>query len=284
MLTYFYRTFLLFLIASFCTTAKAGHENFSLGARQAGMGSTGAAFSDIWSCTHNPAGLSLLEKPTFGLFYENRFALKELGLKAGVFSYPTSSGTFAIDLMQFGYSKYSESKIGLAFSKSLGKRFSAGIKFDYLNTYFSEVYGNKGTFIAELGLLAKPIDHLFIGAHIYNVNRAKIADYNDERIPSILTVGIAYEFSEKVLCTIEAEKDLDYKAIFKVGMEYRFLDNLFIRAGVTSNPNQMSFGIGYVFKRIKADIAFSSHQVLGISPHVGFSYEFGKNTTQNLIN
>lgn len=260
----------------------AGNEGYPLGARQAGMGTSGVAFSDLWSVTHNQAGLALLTKPSFGLFYENKFALKELGLKAGAFAYPTSSGVFAIDLMQFGYSKYNESRVGLAFAKSLGKRFSIGVKFNYLNTFYAEEYGNKGTFIAELGLLAQPIKHLYIGGHIYNLSRSKIAAYNDERIPTTITFGIAYEFSEKVLCTVEAEKELQYNPIYKVGMEYRFLENLYIRAGVTSNPNQMSLGIGYVFKRIKADISFSSHQVLGISPHIGFSFELGKNSTQRL--
>lgn len=252
----------------------AGHENFNLGGRQAGMGFTGVSYSDIWSSTHNQAGLAYLEKPTIGLFYENRFTIKELGLKAGAFALPTKSGVFAIDLMQFGYSKYNESKVGIAFAKQLSKRFSMGIQIDYLNTYFSEEYGNKGTAIAELGFLSQPLDHLYIGAHIYNISRSKIASYNDERVPTILTAGISYYFSEKVLCSVEAEKDLDYKALFKVGMEYRFLENLFLRAGVTSNPNQMCFGIGYSFKRIKADVSFSTHQVLGISPHVGFIYEF----------
>ncbi|PIV58169.1 MAG: hypothetical protein COS14_11010, partial [Bacteroidetes bacterium CG02_land_8_20_14_3_00_31_25] len=266
------------------TNAKAGDEHFPIGARQAGMGSSGVAFPDLWSVTHNPAGLTLLTKPTFGLFYENRFALKELGLKAGAFAYPTSSGVFAIDLMQFGYSKYNESRVGLAFAKSIGKRFSLGIKFDYLNTYFAEEYGNKGTAIAEIGFLAQPANHFYIGGHVYNLSRSKIAEYNDERVPTIITFGIAYEFSEKVLSTIEVEKDIEYKPIYKVGVEYKFMENLFIRAGVTSNPNQMSLGIGYAFKRIKADISFSSHQILGISPHIGFSYEFGNTTSKKLAN
>jgi len=269
-----FKLLLFILFISISTISKAGHENFPIGARQAGMGSTGVAFSDIWSATHNQAGLAFLQKPTFGFFYEDKFVLKELGLKAGAIAYPTPSGTFALDLLQFGYSKYNESQIGLAYAKALGKRFSAGIKFDYLNTFFSEEYGNKGTFIAELGLLAKPIEHLFIGGHIYNINRAKIAAYDNEKIPTILTIGIAYEFLQKVLCTVEVEKDLEYKPIYKVGLEYNFLENLSLRAGVTSNPNQLSFGIGYAYKRIKADIAFSSHQVLGITPHVGLIYEF----------
>ncbi len=257
-----------------CNFVFAGHENFPIGGRQAGMGFTGVAYSDIWSATHNQAGLALLEKPSFGLFYENRFTLEELGLKAGAFALPTKSGTFALDLMQFGYSKYNESKIGIAYAKALGKRVSIGIQIDYLNTYFSEEYGNKGTAIAELGFLAQPIDNLYIGAHIYNLSRSKIAAYNDERIPTLLTAGLAYRFSEKVLCSVETEKDFDFKAMYKVGMEYEFIENVFIRAGVTSNPNQMCFGIGYVYKRIKADVSFSTHQVLGISPHVGFIYAF----------
>lgn len=252
----------------------AGHENFTLGARQAGMGFTGVSYSDLWSATHNQAGLAFLDKPAFGLFYEERFVVKELGLKAGVFALPTKSGVFAIDLMQFGYSKYNESKVGLAYAKQLGKRFSVGIQLDYLNTYFSEEYGNKGTAIAELGFLSQPIDNLFIGAHIYNISRSKIAAYNDERIPTLLTFGLSYSFSEKVLCSVEAEKDIDYKTIYKVGVEYHFMENLFLRAGVTSNPNEMCFGLGYVFKRIKADVSFTNHQILGLTPHVGFSYSF----------
>jgi hypothetical protein len=267
--------FLFFLqFITLCNIAIAGHENYPIGGRQAGMGFTGVAFADAWSATHNQAGLALLDKPTLGIFYENRFVMKELGLKAGVFALPTKSGTFAINLMQFGYSKYNESKIGIAYAKSLGKRFSLGIQIDYLNTFFSEEYGNKGTAIAELGFLAQPIDNLFIGAHIYNISRSKIAAYNNERVPTLLTVGMAYKFSEKVLCSVEAEKDFDYKAIFKVGMEYQFIENVFVRAGVTSNPNQMCIGIGYILKRFKADVSFSTHQVLGVSPHVGFTYTF----------
>ncbi len=262
----------------------AGNEHFPIGARQAGMGSSGVAFPDLWSVTHNQAGLALLAKPTFGLFYENKFSIKELGLKAGAFAYPTSSGVFAIDLMQFGYSKYNESRVGLAFAKSLGKYFSMGIKLNYINTFFAEEYGNKGTAIAEIGFLAQPAKHLYIGGHVYNISRSKIANYNDERVPTIITFGMSYEFSEKVLCTIEAEKDIEYKPIYKVGMEYKFIENLFIRAGVTTNPNQMSLGIGYVFKRLKADISFSSHQVLGISPHFGISYDFEKKTSKSLTN
>jgi len=281
----FYFSFTVIILFVSCYQhVNAINGNYPIGARQAGMGTSGVAFSDLWSVTHNQAGLSLLTKPTLGLFYENRFALKELGLKAAAFAYPTASGVFAIDLMQFGYSKYNESRVGLAFAKSFGKKFSAGIKFDYLNTYYAEEYGNKGTAIAEIGFLAQPVNHLYIGGQIYNLSRSKIAAYNDERVPTILTFGLAYEFSEKVLCTVEAEKDMAYKAVYKVGMEYRFMENLFIRAGVTSNPNQISFGIGYVYKRIKADISFSSHQVLGISSHVGFTYEFGGSSSQKLVN
>jgi len=52
------------------------------------------------------------------------------------------------------------------------------------------------------------------------------------------------------------------------------IKDFFIRAGISTNPVQNSFGIGYVHNRLKADIAFSTHQLLGITPHFTVIYEF----------
>jgi len=257
---------------------------FEVGSKQAGMGNTGVSYCDIWSVNRNQAGLIELKKPTLALNYENRFSLKELGLKSVAFAYPTSSGTFALDFNQFGYNAFTENNIGIAFAKSLGGKFSLGVKFDYFNTKIAENYGNKGAFLAEFGVLAQPINHLFIGGHIYNLNKAKIAMYNNEHLPTFISFGISYEFSEKVLCAVETEKDIEYKSTFKIGMEYKFFDNLFIRAGVENNPNQLSFGIGYSSNKLKADLSFSTHQVLGISSHIGVCYTFGKEYYSNKLN
>jgi len=42
---------------------------------------------------------------------------------------------------------------------------------DYENIHIAEGYGNKGLFIAEIGMQAKPLKGLTIAAHLYNPTR-----------------------------------------------------------------------------------------------------------------
>lgn len=255
-----------------CSALLVQGQNYPLGARQAGMAGCGVTTIDVWSAHHNQAALAFLDKPAIGLFAENRYGLSELGLQAGTFAYPTASGTFGITLSHFGYELYNESKVGVSFAKSFGKRFATGIQIGYVNKHFGDLYGNQGAPVAEIGFFAEPYDNFFIGAHIFNLTRAKIADYNDERLPTILRAGMGFKLSERLLIITEGEKDLTTKLLFRAGIEYLFLEQLYIRSGISSNPNEISFGIGYKTTRIRADIAFTTHQVLGISPHIGFIY------------
>lgn len=278
----------LFCLAIICLkpfNLSAGNENWSLGAKQAGMGFTGVTLFDQWSTSQNPAGLARLAVPSFGLFHENRFLIPEMSLKAFSFVLPTNeAGTFGFDLSYFGYTKYYELKTGIAYGIVLGKRLAIGTKINYLNTHFAEHYGQKSTIVGELGFVLEAADNFFIGGHIYNLTRSKLAVYDDERVPTILKFGIGYRFTEKLYMTTEAEKDLLYKIIYKIGLDYRFLNNLYLRAGATTSPDRLSFGLGYYLKKIRADIAFSYHQVLGISPHISFIYQLKYETTANISN
>ena len=60
-------------------------------------------------------------------------------------------------------------------------------------------------------------------------------------------------------------------------MEYMILENIFMRAGISTEPIQYySFGLGFNQKSIKADIAFTQHNKLGFTPHISFCYVFNK--------
>ncbi len=271
----FIQMMLFLLLVSMSDFARAGGENTNpFGARAAGMGNASVMLSDIWSVNSNQAGLAGLKGMTCGFHYENRFFVPELSLGAGAFALPTKSGTFALSFSNFGYSNYYESKAGLAYAKNLWDFLSVGIQFDYLNTYLSEYYGNKGTVAVEMGIRYVYKDNMYIGAHVFNPTRSKIAAYNDERVPTIMKIGIGYNFSRKVLIVSEVEKDLVAKPAFKAGVEYNFMENFFLRTGVISNPGNISFGVGYEYKGLKADIAFITHQTLGLSPHVSLLWIF----------
>jgi hypothetical protein len=270
------------IISCLVYSVSAGNEDFPIGARSAAMGNASVSLSDVWSAQHNQAGLGFVKDISAGAYYENRFLLKELGIKGGVAAIPVKAGTFGLCISNFGYSLYSENKYSLSFAKAFGNKLSAGVALDYLTTKIAEGYGNKGVLAAEFGIQARPLKGLSIGMHLFNPTRAKLSDYNNERIPTIIRLGADYSFSEKVIIAIETEKDMSKKAMFKTGLEYKVVKEFYLRAGIVTNPTLGSFGFGINIKNLKIDFSANYHQTLGFSPQLGLTYSFFKSeiTTQ----
>jgi hypothetical protein len=257
---------------SFSFLAYAG-DNPPLGARVQGMGGCGTALnSDLWGVQNNQASLASLDAIQAGLFYESRFLMSELGMKGFAAALPTKKGTFGLNVNSFGYSQYSEMKTGVAYGRKLGEHFSMGVQLDYFNTSIGENYGSTSAVGGEIGIMAEPVKNLTLGLHLFNPTRAKLNGNLDERIPTIMRLGLSYKFSEQVFVIAEAEKDVDYKTTFRGGIEYRPLPTFYIRAGAASNPGLMAAGFGIVLKKFRLDIATSFHSVLGFSPSVGVQY------------
>lgn len=240
------------------------------------MGHASVAFTELWSVQNNQAGLAYLENISTGIYYENRFLLKELSNSFFGFAFPSRFGTIALQLNYFGYSKYNESKIGLAYARKFGNILSFGIQLDYLNTKIGNDLGSRDIITFEAGAITQPVKNLRIGVHVFNPIRSKIADYNDERVPVILKMGMVYFFSDELILAIEAEKNIDYPINLKTGLEYGIKKSFFIRIGMNTNPTTFSMGFGCVLKQFKFDIASNYHQQLGFSPQLSIIYQFRK--------
>ncbi|MBN2174150.1 MAG: hypothetical protein JW731_08465 [Bacteroidales bacterium] len=280
--------FFLFTTALvFLCSFQTGATEFSRpgGSRGAGLGNSGFALDDFWSVTNNPAGLAGISDITAGFYFENRFLVKELSTRAGGFALPTPSGVFGINMLYFGYSQYNESKVGLAYGRSIGKVLSLGLQLDYLSTRIAEGYGNKNLVTFEVGIRAKLTDDLALAAHVFNPIGVKLEKEYDERIPTIFRLGASYYFSENIMATVEAEKDTDYKPLFRCGLEYKMIDNVSFRVGYSTLPAKtgsdkisiaslFTFGFGLNFQKLVIDFAASMHQTLGWSPQVSMYYKF----------
>ncbi len=243
-------------------------------ARFAGIGYSSVVLYDAWSAINNQAGLANLTAPTLAFGYENKFQIKETSTQVAAFVMPTKTGNFAVSYKRFGYELYAENSFGLAYARNLGKYISAAVQFDYLYYQQTENYGNRGAFLFEAGIIAKPIDKLFIGVHLFNPSKTKLADYDDERVPTVMRFGMGYYFTNQVVLTIETEKDIQQKARFKGGIEYEPVTHLFLRTGFGTEPNQFSFGLGYRFWNFTTDIAVSTHETLPLSTEISLKYSF----------
>ena len=272
----------LLVILFFSANTFSQVANDAVGSRSVAMGGVTTTLTDLWSANNNQAGLGFVTELSGGIYYENRFLLKETAYKAGVFVLPTKVGAIGISVASFGYSAYSETKAGLSYGQRFGDKFSIGIQLNYLNTSLSQEYGSNNTVTGAVGLIAKLSDELRMGVHVYNPTRTSLADYDNEKIPTVMKLGLDYRFSKKVIFVIETEKSLDYKAVVRFGIEYQVLDVLYLRGGISTNPTLSVFGFGLNLKDFKIDLSSSFHQTLGITPSISLIYVKSKKAKKSV--
>jgi hypothetical protein len=262
----------LFFVAAFQLAAFGGNENQPVGARSAGLANASLTLNDVWSIHHNQAGLGSIRKVSAGVYYESRFLLPELGLSAGAIAVPIGKGTFGLSFRSFGFQAYKENKIGLAYGRAFGDFLSIGMQINFQSAVFSEFYGSSSTFTAEIGAMYKASKRVTIAAHLFNPNQSRIAEYDDERIPSVIRFGARYLFSDQVFVVAEVENALYQKPILRGGLEYHPVDILYVRAGISGNPLNSNFGFGLQMKKFQLDFAGAFHQVLGFTPKISLTF------------
>jgi len=248
----------------------------SPGASASGMGGAYVVMTDIWSGFHNQAGLAHLEGVSAGVNYESRFSLNQLADRGVIIAAPFGIHAAGISYRSFGYELFNSSKTSLAYAIRLSDKFSAGMQFNLNNVRLGENYGRQTTLTIEGGFLYKMNEKVSIGGHIYNPTRARLSEFNDERIPTMIRVGAGYRFSPKVILTAEVRKPSDADASIRAGLEYFVADALALRLGFGSDPSQYAFGFGWKLKTFRLDVAAGYHQVLGFSPQVSLTYQMDK--------
>lgn len=266
----------LFLSLCLSLLAQASHDNETQGARAKSLGGSGVTLVDGWSGVNNQGALGLIDEWNFAAAYQNNFLLPELGLKALAVTAPVGNGAFSLTGHSFGYSQYTENRIGLGYGRQLSDKLALGVQLNYCDTRIGDVYGNRGTIVAEIGILVMPSDRIRVGAHVYNPTRSKLADFDDERIPSILNLGVDYRFSDKVLGIMQIEKDIDRPINVKSGIEYQPVDNFDIRIGFESAQRSLAFGFGYQVKGILIDLSAHWNQTLGYGTTASLGYVIQK--------
>lgn len=264
--------FIFSLILS--SQTRAGGELSATGGRAAAMGNTSVAFYDGWSGFNNQAGLAWCRKFSVGTYYENRYLLKEMSTKAIGVILPVKKGAFGLSFRHFGFSLYNEIKTGLAFGMHFGNSFAAGIQLDYLRFHIEDNNGTKNLVTFEIGLQYRVKEQFCLGVHFFNIVPIKLTDDPVERLSSVIRLGIGWQVSRNFIASAEVEKDLVTQPTFKAGMEYHFVNPLYVRIGFLTNPAQFTFGFGLEFGKFSFDIASSYHMVLGYSPQGSIIYLF----------
>jgi hypothetical protein len=267
------RTPLLICILSLTTFAlQAQSVSTLMGARAAGMGYASSCLDDEWSTLNNVAGIASIKEMSFAAAYEVKPQLEGANRTAFVANMPTTIGTAAFSVFRFGDALYNEQRLSASFANRFGLA-SLGTSINYIQ-YQASGFGTKGIITISFGGIAELTKQIFIGAHIQNINQPKLTEKGIERVPTVLTAGIGFTPSEKVVLITEVQKDLDYEATFKTGIEYKPVKKFAFRTGFALYPTNVHGGIGFIKTRLTIDYAFQYLQAgLGTAHQAAVSYK-----------
>ena len=249
-----------------------------VGGRAAAMGGTAVASRGLWALQNNPAGMANLDQFSFGLYYENHWMLKETAFKSAALAIPVKFGCLGVSFNQFGSSKYSENKFGLAYAKDFGPYLQIGLQLDYLMLSIGNDYDKQSAVTFELGIQSQVTEKLRLGTYVFNpVHIALQQSINQEKLPIVFRFGAAYQFTKDFVGQCEIEKNTDYEGVsLRGGLEYEALKDFYLRAGVQTNPGLLSFGLGYEIRFARIDVAAQLHEILGNTIQVGMVFSIGK--------
>lgn len=254
-------------------TTQLYSQEINLGPRLTAIGNTGVAMNDVWTLQSNQAGTTGLKKPTASVSYRNSYLNRELSTQSAVIVYPTGRNAIGLSLQNYGFSAYSEQKIGLSYAKRFGNSVAASLNFNLHQVKIAH-YGSARAYSVEAGLQYHVDEKLLIGTHISNPNRSAFDRDVDAFIPVSLEFGASYKVTDKVLLNSGIIKTLNSVTDFRCGLEYSVINWLAFRGGLAANPFRQFAGFGYQLQDLKIDAAASSHPNLGFSPQIALSYEF----------
>ncbi len=267
---------LIFTLIFFLGFSTSIISQFNPGAKQISLANSDVALAnDVFTLFNNPSGLAQLNWREVGVYYSPApFGLTELANGYVAYHEPFSFGSLAIGGMTYGFDLYRESKVILGYSYNYDNKFFAGVSFNYHN-YSIQNYGSTGTIYFNLGGLVYLLNELRWGFLVNNINRATIADIDDQ-IPMVLATGFSFDILNNFSLNAALEKDIRYSPSVQFGVDYEIIEYLALRLGGSNQPSRFTAGVGINYSIFSLDYAFFSHPDLGMTHQAGVILSFGK--------
>lgn len=242
----------------------------SAGSRQTGMAQVCVMNYDLWSSFHNQAGLAFNKSFSFGLNYENRFSINELGTRSAAIIFNTGRVSLGAVYSHFGYIDFRRQMTGLACGMPLSNIIAAGVQIDYYTERTSGEYNNNQLLTCEAGVIITASKNVKIGIHVFNPIPNSIRKSDK---PTGLRAGAGINLSKELFAGIETEMSTGHNLVLRSGFEYEAAKKLLLRGGFSTENSSFCFGFGYRTGAAIIDFGFATHEQLGITSSVSIIFK-----------
>lgn len=238
-----------------------------------GMSAYSTKQTDPFSFTGNQSALAQVKTAGVGIYGERRFLLADNSVYAIAAAIPTKLGNIGIQINYAGFQNFNEQKAGLAYGRSLGKKIDIGVQFNYYG-YKIPSYQNASAINFEAGTIIHFSEKLNGGIHVYNPVGGKLGKSGEEKIAGVYKFGLGYDASENFYVSAEIIKEEEQPVNVTGAVQYRFKKQFFAKAGFKSDNSTGYGGAGFLYNKLRIDVAASYHPQLGISPGILLMYNF----------
>ncbi|MBL0174271.1 MAG: hypothetical protein IPP94_03220 [Ignavibacteria bacterium] len=241
-------------------------------------GAATALKGDSWSLFHNPS-LAGASGSGGGVWYSPApYGLGELSAGAASFALATDLANVTAGVTFSGFSLYRESTVSIGIARRIEERIHAGVAVNYCHLDIRG-YGNAGVLAVDAGLAAQIAADVTVAAAVWNLNQPRIGHIVQERLPLSLSLGVAYEAREGITLAADLAGDLEHPVDVRVGLEYRPLACLALRAGASSEPGSFTCGLGLASGGVGIDYALRAHPDLGLTHAVSATLRLSADDT-----
>jgi len=249
-----------------------------MGANIAGMGYASATIAGACAVFNNVAGLVHSDQLCMSYSYDVRPGLIGANRMAAAVSARSKIAAFSVGVFRFGDEVYNETQVSICAANEIDNT-ALGAKINYTQ-YWAETFGTITAASLDFGGITKITSQLSIGAYITNLTQSKQKETNGERLPTKLVAGLGFRPSHDVFVATEIEKDIDYKATWRSGIEYAIYEKAFFRTGFNINPAAAYFGFGAQKNKLKFDYAIRLSQLIDTTHQVSVVYVIRSKTKQ----
>lgn len=273
------------------THVQAAFEDIEVSPRERALGCAWAAApADVYAAFHNPAALAWLEgyggaaswvRP-FGYDFSSQSAL------TGVAELPGPWGGVGVGLRRFGVdymgeSLTSETTLSLAHGFRLMNDWHSGLSVGWSASLYALDFGRSVTGLDpgsatsvgfSVGAQAVVRQRTYVGFHALNINNPTIGDLDREDLRRRVVVGVSYLPYPGVRTNLDLANELGERAQFRGGAEFEVTEFAWLRAGLRTEPNQFTGGIGLRASGFVLDYGYSTGGVLADTHQFGMTFTF----------
>jgi hypothetical protein len=267
-------------------TARAAFDDLEVSPRAVALGGSWAAvLGDEYAPFHNPASLAWVRGAGAGASYLRPYSLDFVSQSAAAASIalPRRLGGAGLGLRRFGVdwlgeNLTSETTISLAHGFHLVRDRQSELAVGWAVSVYALDYGRSVTGLdpgnaTSVGLSAGAVavvrERTRVGIRAANLNNPNIGDRDKDELRRSISIGVSYAPYPGVETVLDIANDLGGTAQYRGGAEFAVTDFLRLRAGIRTEPQAFTAGVGLSRSGLSLDYGFSTGGVLGESHQFG---------------